>query len=738
MVPTTSSVGSLTGVELGTTPISTTTRTIKGVEYAFFDAAAGAYEATYAVDDTPPSITNVAHSPQGNGTADITWDTNEASDSRVDYGTNPANLNQSQSSSGLVTAHSLQLTGLAPNSTYHYRVTSADAASNSTTDPESPAAPRSFTTPSATFTDTTVSDFSAGTTGPNTYVAETGDGEVTLKPTEGQEFSGGPGGLPAGWTGCAWPSCSGAPGPSTVSDGSLHVNGGLANTSATYGPGRAVEFKATFGAASFQHLAFTDNFNNVWAMFSTRNGTNQVYASTNDANGLNDVAIPASAGTSHLYRIEWDATEVRYFVDGLPVHTRTITAFGSNLNVAVSDFQTGGPEIAVDWVRMSPYPAAGSFSSRVFDAGPGQSANWGALTWTRALPAGTSLAMSVRTGDTPTPDGSWSAFTPVSSSGGDIPGTSRYVQYRAEPATTDAARTPTLSEVSIAFAAAPDLTPPTITGRSPAPNAVGVPRNTNVEAQFSEPMDAATIDETSVRLRPQGGGGDIAADVTYSSATATLDPDAGLAPNTTYEVTVDGDVEDSNGNSLGADDTWLFTTAGAVSGSLTDTLVTGEFGAGTTGPDTYVSETADGEVTLKPTVGAEFSGTALPADWSSCTWPGGATPVCTPGGATVSSQRLHTDGGLAGPSAAFSSGHALEFVATFGAATFQHAGFSDNFNNIFAIFSTSGSTSQLQARTTLGGNVNVGAPGQSSALRTATGSSGTRARSVSLSTGRWS
>ncbi len=403
MVPTTSSVGSLTGVELGTTPISTTTRTIKGVEYAFFDAAAGAYEATYAVDDTPPSITNVAHSPQGNGTADITWDTNEASDSRVDYGTNPANLNQSQSSSGLVTAHSLQLTGLAPNTTYHYRVTSADAASNSTTDPEPPAAPRSFTTPSATFTDTTVSDFSAGTTGPNTYVAETGDGEVTLKPTEGQEFSGGPGGLPAGWTGCAWPSCSGAPGPSTVSGGSLHVNGGLANTSATYGPGRAVEFKATFGAASFQHLAFTDNFNNVWAMFSTRNGTNQVYASTNDANGLNDVAIPASAGTSHLYRIEWDATEVRYFVDGLPVHTRTITAFGSNLNVAVSDFQTGGPEIAVDWVRMSPYPAAGAFNSRVFDAGAGQSANWGALTWSPALPSGTSLAMSVRTGNTPTP-----------------------------------------------------------------------------------------------------------------------------------------------------------------------------------------------------------------------------------------------------------------------------------------------------------------------------------------------
>ncbi len=41
MVPTTSSVGALTGVERNNTPITTTTRTIKGVEYAFFDAAAG-------------------------------------------------------------------------------------------------------------------------------------------------------------------------------------------------------------------------------------------------------------------------------------------------------------------------------------------------------------------------------------------------------------------------------------------------------------------------------------------------------------------------------------------------------------------------------------------------------------------------------------------------------------------------------------------------------------------------
>ena len=138
MVPTTSSVGALTTVKRDGVQIPTTTQTIKGGEYAFFDATAGSYEATYAVDNTAPAISNVAASAHGDGTADITWNTDEASTSQVDYGTDPNNLDQTQSSPGLVTSHSVQLTGLAPNTTYHYRVTSADAVTpvpNSSTSP---------------------------------------------------------------------------------------------------------------------------------------------------------------------------------------------------------------------------------------------------------------------------------------------------------------------------------------------------------------------------------------------------------------------------------------------------------------------------------------------------------------------------------------------------------------------------------------------------------------------------
>ena len=156
-------------------------------------------------------------------------------------------------------------------------------------------------------------------------------------------------------------------------------------------------------------------------------------------------------------------TEVRYFVDGTLVATHAGT-FGPQLRAAASDFASGGPELAVDWMRMSPYPATGTFDSRILDAG--QAADW-ALSWTEATPAGTDVALSVRTGNTPTPDGTWSSFTPIATSGGAIGGNSRYLQYRAELSTTDPTRTPVLSEVAASFATGADTTPPTIVRRTP-------------------------------------------------------------------------------------------------------------------------------------------------------------------------------------------------------------------------------------------------------------------------------
>jgi hypothetical protein len=296
----------------------------------------------------------------------------------------------------------------------------------------------SFTT-IASFTDTTVADFSAGTPDANTYLAQTANGEVLLVPMVGAEFFGTA--LPAGWTSTAW---SGG-GTASVANGVLTVDGARAGTIALFGSGRSLEFVATFSGAANQHVGFGVDFNNTpWAMFSTRNG-GSLYARTNNTN----TQLGSSwLGAPHRYRIDWNASNVVYSIDGTAVatHSTTIT---SSMRPLASDFTAGGGTVVVDWVRMTPYAASGTFLSRVFDAG--SSVTWGTAAWTPEVPTGTSLVLSVRQGDTATPDGTWTPFVTLTGSGVTLGGSSRYLQYRAQLATTVPGQTPVLRDITIGY-----------------------------------------------------------------------------------------------------------------------------------------------------------------------------------------------------------------------------------------------------------------------------------------------
>ena len=65
MVPTSSSVGALTQITRGGAPIGTTTKTVKGREYAFFNAVSGSYAASYGTGDTTPPETTIDSGPSG-------------------------------------------------------------------------------------------------------------------------------------------------------------------------------------------------------------------------------------------------------------------------------------------------------------------------------------------------------------------------------------------------------------------------------------------------------------------------------------------------------------------------------------------------------------------------------------------------------------------------------------------------------------------------------------------------
>src|SRR2546425_418414 len=82
------------------------------------------------VDNTPPLISTVSASSISSAGALITWATNKASDSQVDYGLTTAYGSSTPLNSSLLTAHAVTLTGLLATTTYHYRVKSRDAAGN--------------------------------------------------------------------------------------------------------------------------------------------------------------------------------------------------------------------------------------------------------------------------------------------------------------------------------------------------------------------------------------------------------------------------------------------------------------------------------------------------------------------------------------------------------------------------------------------------------------------------------
>jgi len=81
-------------------------------------------------DVTPPVLSAISASGLTAAAATITWTTNEASDTQVSYGPTAAYGNTSPLVVTLATQHVTMLTGLTPNTIYHYQVRSRDGAGN--------------------------------------------------------------------------------------------------------------------------------------------------------------------------------------------------------------------------------------------------------------------------------------------------------------------------------------------------------------------------------------------------------------------------------------------------------------------------------------------------------------------------------------------------------------------------------------------------------------------------------
>ncbi len=131
--------------------VTTNSATIEGLEEGTYVFSVVARDASGNVSDESSSITVVIDgSTQGDTTdpiissvsatpsqtsAIVTWSTDEAASSLVEYGlnTNSYTSTPETNTSPRVTTHTVTLSGLTAGTLYHYRVTSEDAANNSAT-----------------------------------------------------------------------------------------------------------------------------------------------------------------------------------------------------------------------------------------------------------------------------------------------------------------------------------------------------------------------------------------------------------------------------------------------------------------------------------------------------------------------------------------------------------------------------------------------------------------------------
>ncbi len=99
------------------------------------------------------------------------------------------------------------------------------------------------------------------------------------------------------------------------------------------------------------------------------------------------------------------------------------------------------------------FASPGTYLSVVLDSGTAGTV-WDMLFWTESLPGGTDVTVATRTGETGTPDGSWSAF---SSELGDPDGSvitspaGRYIQYRVTLSTSVGSQTPSLEDITATY-----------------------------------------------------------------------------------------------------------------------------------------------------------------------------------------------------------------------------------------------------------------------------------------------
>ena len=208
------------------------------------------------------------------------------------------------------------------------------------------------------------------------------------------------------WTTKPWSDAASV----TLNGAQMAVSGAQVASVPTF-PAVTIQGQMDFPAAAGSRFGIAEDLTDAhgsWALFSTGNTPDTLFASVASAGSVNTVEIGPLPAGSHRYDIIPSAGKVTFSIDG--VHRATVAAGpleGANFRAVVSAGQAERPLIA-DTVSVKAYHPRAQFTSSVFDAGG--AASWHKARWTADLPPGTQILVETMSGDTPAPDASWSSW----------------------------------------------------------------------------------------------------------------------------------------------------------------------------------------------------------------------------------------------------------------------------------------------------------------------------------------
>lgn len=381
-----------------------------------------------AADTTPPVLSALDVLSLPDGTATVSWRSDEGSDSEVRYGRSASNLDQTRQDRRRVAEHSVVLTGLEPGQTYHYAVRSADASGNVSTSRTA-----RFVQSAAGVADTTAASLRMGQRDGAGFIGSRRDGEIELAGDDVLDFR-----LPE--LSGRWTTGVEDGGRARVHAGKLSLDGMRASGPSVDGP-RSLEFEATFRGTE-QLAGLASDGNGPSAMFAGRGG--ELYATITNGRNVTAVKLPQILlDAPHRYRVEWTSAGAVLSVDDVEVARGPLPL--APMRPLLRDLKGDDAPFALGWLRESNFRPSSTYVSRVLDAQ--QMVTWDRATWRATVPDGTAVKVSVRTGSRRSPDGTWSAWTSLSGPGARVVGEGRYLQYRVELTTARPTKTPVLEAI---------------------------------------------------------------------------------------------------------------------------------------------------------------------------------------------------------------------------------------------------------------------------------------------------